>query len=92
MWRNDDESIEFVRVVGEHLIQPSNGGIQWRTGPKTEVDHARMGLVLDENQLAKIPIMGDEHAGLLKCNSEHLVIRQARGVFASNSGDIMSQS
>ncbi len=50
-----------------------------------------MGLMLDENQLAKIPIVGDEHAGLLKCNSEHLVIRQARGLFASNSGDIMSQ-
>jgi hypothetical protein len=50
-----------------------------------------MGLVLNEDQFAKIPIVGDDSSSFPKGDREDIGIGQAYRIVASDSGDVVPQ-
>ncbi len=78
-------------MVGEHLVQASDCRVKRGMRPKTEKDHASVGMMLDEDQLAKIPIEGDENASFSIRNGEDFRVNQTGGVLEGDGADIVSQ-
>lgn len=90
MRRHDDELIELVCMLGKNIPKPSNRHIQRRGRAKTKQDHARVGPMLDEDQLPKITVIGDEHSFFPVRNVENVDIGQSSRVITGNSGDAVS--
>ena len=83
----DDESVELMRVLREHVFQAVNDGFQQGRRAETKQDHTGMRLMLDENQLAKV--MSDEDPMFPMRDGEDVRIGLADREVADNRPDVV---
>jgi hypothetical protein len=88
--RDDDETIELLRVLGKEIVQPFNDRGERGRRAKSEKNHTSVRLMLHEDQFAKIAVVRDENPLLLKRDGKDLIIRQSCWVVTSNSSHIVT--
>ena len=84
---NNQEPVQFCGMVGKHIVQALDLLRQVSMGTKPEENDPRVWLMLDEDEAAIVPIVGDKDALLVAGKLEDLTIRKAEwwGVIAVTS-------
>jgi hypothetical protein len=72
------------------MVQSSDGGFQRGKWTEAKQDHTGMRLMLHEDELTKIPVVGDERAALPVGDSEDIGIGQARRMIADDPCNIVA--
>jgi hypothetical protein len=91
LFRDDKELVELVREQGEDKGKPVNLQLQGRIRTKPQEDHASMGKLQPEHQLAKIPVISNKNALLLFRQRKDFLIGETMGIVTTDPGDIMAE-
>lgn len=86
-----DELVEVVGVRGQHgrqaIALAGEGG-----RVEAEVDDAGVGLLLVEDELAEVAVVGDDDATLPVGDSQHIGVGQAVGVVNRDDGHVVAEA
>jgi hypothetical protein len=56
-WRNNDELVQLIRVIDQDSAQIRKAALD-RGKAESKYDHSRMGLLITEDQIAEILVVG----------------------------------
>ncbi len=77
-------------MVSEDVVQSLDRHVERHVVTEAQVDDALVRLALTENELAEVAIVGDQDAPLGVSETQHLGVRQARRVLATDPDRIVA--